>query len=116
MPCGIAGSKERVDRAIQDGQRYEAEDQCLGISNEHRQDRDTENINGIAAHSDGEKKPFTLGKTLQNAGRKDAEAVGDIGYKGQDTDIDDIDAVGHQKAGVEQARGQPVDDRHQHCR
>ena len=93
MPCGITGGKERVDGAIQNGQRYEAEDQHLGILNEHRQDRDTENADGVAAHSDGEKKPFTLGESFQNPRREDLEKTSEIRHEGQNTDLGFIESV-----------------------
>lgn len=102
VPCGITGGKERVDGAIQNGQCYEAEDQHLGILNEHRQDRDTENADGVAAHSDGEKKPFTLGETLQNPRRENLKKTSEIRHEGQDTDFGFIESVLQQEARIKE--------------
>ena len=69
---------------------------------EHRQDRDAENADGVAAHSDGEEKPFTLGETLQNPRREDLKKTSEIRHEGQDTDLGFIESVLQQEARIKE--------------
>ena len=110
MPRRIAARKERVGDVGGEDQYGKAERAQIGIGNEKRHDRRAEDRQQIVGQPAAEEHPAPFRKALEDAGRKHGEAVGDIGHKGNDADFDQIDAVVHQKAGVEQAAGQPADD------
>ena len=96
VPSGESRAEELVDRVRDDDQNDEPEQKHIGVRDDHRQDGDTDNADGVVGKLARHEDPFSLFEMLEQNRREEVEQTGDVGNKGQNTNARFVEPV-HQK-------------------
>ena len=110
MPYGVTAGKQCVDNI--GGKDGDHKQHHLGgsITDKTGQYGNGQKVQRVIDDPAAGQQPLTSLETLQNTGRKDTETAGYVRNESQDTDIDNVNAVGHQEAGIKDTCGEPADD------
>ena len=85
VPCGKSRGEELVDRVRNDDQNDEPKQKHIGVCDDHRQDGDADNADGVIGELARHEDPFPLFEVLEQNRREEIEQTGDVGDKGQNT-------------------------------
>ena len=101
VPGGKSGSEKLVDGVCDDDQNDEPKQKRFGIFNQHGEQGDTDDIDGIERKLARNKNPFSFFETFKDGGGEDIEQTGNIRNESQDTDLRFIQSVHQEKTRVE---------------
>ena len=114
VPCGKARCEKLVDRACRNDEYDEAYQHGVGVFDERRKKRDTDDIDEIGEQLAGNEDPFSPFEPLKDERREDVEQTGDVGNKGQDTDTGFIEPVLQEKARIKKTARKLTDKARHH--
>ena len=101
IPCGKAGGEKLIDGVCHDDQNDKSEQKRFRILDQHWEQGDADDIDGIERQFARNKNPFSFFETFENGGREDIEQTCDIRNEGKNTDLRFIQSVHQEKARVE---------------